>query len=698
VNLHDLLHYVLNDLGPSLRSVGPELSLCAAIMLVLLARMIVPARKFAWLPYAIALAGTLVGLYFLGQEILSWLNRSAGVPYVQGPPPQSIFTGLLVRDSFGIAIRGLLLFFAVLFVTFTRVSGVPGEDDAVEFYVMVLGATLGMCIMVTANHALMVVLGIEMASVPSYVLAGILRHRRTSSEAALKYAVFGAAAAGVMLYGISLLTGVLGTAHLPTMAERLSDWLRPREVHANVDGQVIEIGKDVSGKPIEQGSSVKKDQVLFRLDNPKLSVRAADIDGQVDVEREHYNALQHEITANGSALKPDERARLTLQLDESQNKLRGLEQQAQRFKSELADLEVRSPIDGRIETWDIANRLANRPVHRGDLLLQVTKDGPDFRATAIVLVLGGLMTMVGLAFKLSAVPFHFWVPDVFEGAPAEVGMFLSIASKAAAVALLTRLALIFSGGGLDPVKATATIAALAPVRFYLSSLIALLSAVTCTFGNLAAYGQTNIKRLLAYSTIAHAGYMMMPVAAAVKLSGDVSHPQREGAVQAVAALVVYLGVYLFMNFGAFAIVAFVRNASRSESIGDYAGMVRRSTAVAVSLAIILFSLVGLPPLAGFSAKFAAFAALLDANMYLLLVIGGLNTVLSLFYYLRVVKVMTLEAEPEQHPAPAIPLLSAPGIYSAVLAGTMVIIFIRWGGLWTIGQVAGRALVQWTTRQ
>ena len=318
---------------------------------------------------------------------------------------------------------------------------------------------------------------------------------------------------------------------------------------------------------------------------------------------------------------------------------------------------------------------------------------PSTRRPPSCLVLGGLMTMVGLAFKLSAVPFHFWAPDVFEGAPAEVGTFLSIASKAAAVALLTRLALIFSGC-LEPLPAAAAaVAALAPVRFYLASLIALLAAVTCTFGNLAAYGQTNIKRLLAYSTIAHAGYLMMPVAAAVVLAGDQAH--RERSADAVAALIVYLGVYLFMNFGAFAVVAFVRNARGSESIADYAGMVRRSPAVAVAMAVILFSLVGLPPLAGFSAKFAAFAALLDAKMYLLLIIGGLNTVVSLFYYLRVVKVMMLEAEPDAQPAPDIPLFSVPGVYAVVLAGTMFLIFVRWEGLWTIGQVAGRALVQWS---
>ncbi len=544
MNLHELIQYVVKDIGPSLGAVWPELSLCAAIVLVLLARMIFP--KASGLPYYITFLGTLAALWFLYLDVASWPQESLGQPYAVAPAPQEIFTGLLVLDSFSIVMRSLLMLFAVLFVTFTRVSGVPNDDDATEFYVMILGATIGLCIMVSANHVLMVFLGIEMASVPCYVLAGILRHRRASSEAALKYAVFGAAAAGVMLYGLSLLTGVLGSAHLPTMAQRLAAWL-----------------------------------------------------GQT-----------------------------------------------------------------------------------GDA---------HHQSTAIVLVLGGLMTMVGLAFKLSAVPFHFWAPDVFEGAPAEVGTFLSIASKAAAVALLTRLALIFSGC-LEP--AASAVVALAPVRFYLASLIALLAAVTCTFGNLAAYGQTNIKRLLAYSTIAHAGYLMMPVAAAVQLAGDVAHPEKTR--NAVAALIVYLGVYLFMNFGAFAIVAFVRNARGSELIADYAGMIRRSSAVAVSMAIILFSLVGLPPLAGFSAKFAAFATLLDAKMYLLLIIGGLNTVVSLFYYLRVVKVMMLEAEPEEQPALDIPLFSIPGIYAVVLAGAMLLIFVRWEGLWTTGQVAGRALMQWSS--
>ena len=148
----------------------------------------------------------------------------------------------------------------------------------------------------------------------------------------------------------------------------------------------------------------------------------------------------------------------------------------------------------------------------------------------MILSLGGLMLMVGVAFKLSAVPFHFWAPDVFEGATAEVAAFLSVASKVAALGLLVRLAADFSfpmdhSFGACRRSPRGRISA-APVRQYIVALISVLAAVTCTFGNLAAYGQTNMKRLLAYSTIAHAGYMMMPVAAAVALVGAAGRPAR----------------------------------------------------------------------------------------------------------------------------------------------------------------------------
>ena len=229
-----------------------------------------------------------------------------------------------------------------------------------------------------------------------------------------------------------------------------------------------------------------------------------------------------------------------------------------------------------------------------------------------------------------------------------------------------------------------------PRRLYIAGLIGVLAAVTCTFGNLAAYGQTNMKRLLAYSTIAHAGYMMMPVAAAVALAGRGNRP---AARDAVASLLIYLAVYLFMNLGAFAATAFLRNALHSETIDDYAGLVRRSPGLAVATAIILFSLVGVPPLAGFVAKFTVFAALFDARLLTLLAIGGLNTVLSLFYYLRVVRVMVLAAEPAERPAPSIPLCSAPGAYVAAMAAMLIAMFISWGWLSAWAQASASALVR-----
>jgi len=528
MSFYQLFQHVLDDtLGPSLAAFRPELVLCATIVLLLLGRMIVGGRSN--LAFYLMVLGTGAALWFAAP----WHYLTGAARAEMGP----IFTGMLVFDSFSVYMRGLLLFFVLLFATFTQTSGIPDRDDATEFYVLILGATLGMCLMISANHMLMVLLGIEMASVPSYVLAGFLRHRRTSSEAALKFAVFGGATAGVMLYGISLLVGVLGSAQIPVMTAQL----------ARMFAEGIGAGQ------------------------------------------------------------------------------------------------------------------------------------------AMVLSLGALMVMVGLAFKLSAVPFHFWAPDVFEGATAEVAGFLSIASKAAALALLVRLALGF--GFVAPIF-EAQQAALEPARAYLVEMIAILAAVTCTFGNLAAYGQTNIKRLLAYSTIAHAGYMMMPVAAAVSLAGT----DPAGAREAVASLAFYAGIYLFMNLGAFAIVAFLRNVLGSEKIDDYAGLVWRSPGLAVCMAIILFSLVGMPPLAGFSAKFAIFASVADARLWALLAIGVLNTALSLFYYVRVVRAMMFLPEPEGRRAPEIPLWSATGTYSLVLVVPLVVLGVWWNGLYGWAEAAASMLL------
>jgi NADH-quinone oxidoreductase subunit N len=271
-----------------------------------------------------------------------------------------------------------------------------------------------------------------------------------------------------------------------------------------------------------------------------------------------------------------------------------------------------------------------------------------------LLLLGILFVLVGVAFKLAAVPFHFWCPDVFEGASAEVAAYLSVASKGAALALLARLTLILCG--IDPIVQPITNPHWGTLIHYFIPAVAFFAALTATFGNLAAYMQTNLKRLLAYSTIAHAGYMMMGIAA-LKPSASVAGGFELAGLRPV---LFYLIAYLLMNLGAFAVVAFLRNQTGSEELNDYRGLVRRSPWMVVTLSIFLLSLLGIPPLVGFTAKFQIFLALWDSSqawyrqgdaglgalLFGLLIIGGINSVLSAVYYIKVMKVMILEGRAE----------------------------------------------------
>ena len=491
MTFQSLVNNLTNDtLQISLPLFRPELIICATIVVMLLVRVFSFGYKLD--PFWLALVGTFLALLLALPAGGFQCDRAIGEAH-----RQEIFTGMLVYDSMTVFFRMFLLAFAFWFIILVRITGLADKQDGQDFYTLLFGSTLGMCLMASANHLMTVFLSVEMASVPSYVLAGIIKGRRRSSEAALKYAVYGAGAAGVMLYGISLLAGLTGSAHLPTIAAKLA---------------------------------------------------AMDIPG---------------LVARGEG-----------------------------------------------------------------------------GGTLMVLVLAGLMIAVGLAFKLSAVPFHFWCPDVFEGAAAEVDAFLSVASKArrdgtvgsrrhwprhvrartAGAQPATALALAVPAHTVafqQPPRRSArrqrcsaagspaklpTQLALHPVRKFIVLLLAIMAAVTCTFGNLVAYGQTNIKRMLAYSTIAHAGYMIMAVAAAVQLAG--SNPA--GAREAVAALLFYLVAYVFMNLGAFAIVAFLRNAIGTEEIADYAGLIRSAPVTSVAFTAILVSLIGIPPMVGFIGKFAIF--------------------------------------------------------------------------------------------
>jgi NADH-quinone oxidoreductase subunit N len=238
------------------------------------------------------------------------------------------------------------------------------------------------------------------------------------------------------------------------------------------------------------------------------------------------------------------------------------------------------------------------------------------------------LILVGIGFKVSIVPFHFWAPDVYEGAPTPVAGFLSTASKAAGFAVLVRLFFVAFPAGTDL------------ARLWVPSL-AVLSAVTMTVGNLLALPQTNIKRLIAFSSISHAGYAMIGVVALSQLGA--------------ASVVFYLAAYILTNLLAFGIVMAFSRITGLEDLKDYAGMSRRSPWLGLMMLAAFLSLAGMPPFGGFVAKVVVFAAGIQAGYVWLVVIGILNSVIGVYYYLNAMKYVYLYRMPEQdeesHPLP-----------------------------------------------
>ncbi len=542
LNLSHLVSVNQGNLVQDMLMFLPELILCGTIVLMLLLRLVRTNARAQLGVVALvftlgALAVTVLqwGVTWPESESVRWVVKHFNLDNFPKPgdshtdQAQRMFGGLLVFDRLTLFLRLFLYSFTALIIWLTLLTGIPDREDSADFHTLLLGAALGMSLMASANHLMMVFIGIEMASLPSYAMAGFLKGRRSASEAALKYVVYGGGSAGVMLYGISLIAGTFGTGYLPDLALGLT----ARVSQANAAGLV-------------------------------------------------YDPL---------------------------------------------------------------------------------------------VLLGVLFILIGIAFKLAAVPFHFWCPDVFEGASAEVAGFLSVASKGAALALLARVTLVFAG--MDPMTnpLVLTESHWRAVKDYLVPVLGCGAALTATFGNLAAYRQTNLKRLLAYSTIAHAGYMMM----------GLTPLTREGA----AAVLFYLVAYLFMNLGAFAVVAFLRGETRSEDLNDFRGLVRRSPWMVVTLSLFLLSLLGIPPLAGFAAKFQIFYALYHggqvdyatgepghgAFLYGLLVVGALNTVISAVYYIKVMKVMILEEHVEdvEGRAPAALPERLPAVTFASLVALAVIV-------------------------
>ena len=248
------------------------------------------------------------------------------------------------------------------------------------------------------------------------------------------------------------------------------------------------------------------------------------------------------------------------------------------------------------------------------------------------LLFGVVLIVAGFGFKIAAFPFQMWAPDVYEGAPTPVTAFLSVASKAAGFAIILRFFyLAFANEELS-------------VEW--SALVAILSAVSMSLGNLIAIQQSNIKRLLAYSTIAHAGYLMVGLAA-VSTRAPV-----DNALGGPSSVLFYLGGYAATNLAVFAVVIAITTRTGGELIDDLRGMGRRSPLLAAALAFGLISLIGVPPTVGFMAKVYIFGAAVNADLHWLVVVGVVNSAVSAYYYLRMVKAMYLEPAEDESPVRA----------------------------------------------
>ena len=286
-------------------------------------------------------------------------------------------------------------------------------------------------------------------------------------------------------------------------------------------------------------------------------------------------------------------------------------------------------------------------------------------AAQLALAMAVVFVLAGIGYKIAAVPFHMWCPDVYQGAPTPFTAFLSVGPKAAGFALAIRFFFAVFEKMVPGVGWVSTSDLPWP------AILGILSAITMTLGNLTALVQTNLKRMFAYSSIAHAGYLLMGLAAA--------------SAAGVQAILVYLPVYLVMNVGAFLVLISVTKETGGEELKDFRGLGTRAPIAALALAVFLFSLTGIPPFAGFTGKYLIFAAVLKTGgswNYLLAVVGVINSAISLFYYARIVRAMFLERAVTEEK------MAVPGLYNGLLTGMAALILV-FGLYWT-------PLLQWAT--
>jgi NADH-quinone oxidoreductase subunit N len=387
--------------------------------------------------------------------IFSFLAVAAVVARFSEEPMEG-FNGLFVTDGFAALMQIMVLVGAAVALLMAPQYVERERMMRFEYPVLVMFSTLGMMVMITSNDLMTLYLGLELQSLPLYVLAAMQRDTVKSTEAGIKYFILGALSSGMLLYGASLLYGFAGTTS--------------------------------------------------------------------------FNGLQMALTAEAGATPG--------------------------------------------------------------------------------VVVGMVLLLSGIAFKIAAAPFHMWVPDVYEGSPTSVTAFFALVPKIAALALLVRLLNVPFENIVDQWR----------------QIIVALAVLSMAVGAVGAIAQSNIKRLLAYSSIGHMGYALLGLAAA----------NAEG----VRAVIIYALLYMVMTAGAFAVVLLMKRKDRMvEKVADLAGLARSQPLLAAAMTIIMFSMAGIPPLAGFFSKLFVFQAVIDAQLYALAVFGVVASVISAYYYLRVIKVM-----------------------------------------------------------
>ena len=386
---------------------------------------------------------------------------------------ETVYAGFYVVDDLSVFFKAATMLVGIISALFAPSYLLARRIPLGEFYMILVTALLGMCVLASSSDLITLFLGLELMTMPSYLLAGLHKTDRYSNEGGLKYFLLGSFASAIVLFGISWVYGLTGTTNIAQVA-------------AGLQGQM-------SG--------------------------------------------------------------------------------------------------------------------------------------ALLVAIGFLL--VGGTFKIAAVPFHYWTPDAYQGAPTPITGFLSVGPKIGAFALLIR---VFAE-------------ALAPLRADWLGVFLVLTVLTMTFGNIVALVQVNVKRMLAYSSIAHTGYIM------VGLAAYANAPNADAAARGIESVLFYLLGYAVMNIAAFAVVAMLqRDTRRFGGLNSFAGLASRSPGRAAAMGILMLSLTGIPPTVGFFAKLYVLLAAVDAGLAWLAVILVLNAALAAFYYLRVVVYMYMR-DPEPDPAP-----------------------------------------------